>query len=211
MKNIVRRSAVEFGANSLKIEERGNWMVVLEYMNEGDGPWLVDLTHKERFDLQDSAPGEITIDEISMPDTPGQSRCEKQIVVNRMNPTQVSIYNLGDDSLEVSGNQSFTEVTEATVFLALFGKNIFQITEKLSSLDFMSPKKEAPFLLQGPFCHVPCQIVTLQKNNNNSGGILLTCSRGYAQNMIEALLDAGAEFGLLPAGEDRFTGWFKNL
>jgi len=41
--------------------------------------------------------------------------------------------------------------------------------------------------------------------------LLMTCSRGYADSMVHALLDAGAEFGLKPAGEKRFTDWLQNL
>jgi hypothetical protein len=33
---------------------RDNWTVALEYDDEGQGPWLVDLAHKTRWDLQDS-------------------------------------------------------------------------------------------------------------------------------------------------------------
>ena len=105
----------------------------------------------------------------------------------------------------------YTDVTESTVFLALFGPKVFFIAEKLTSLDFMDPAKKAPFLLQGPFCHVPCQIVTLDKSADGNGGFLLTCSRGYGDSMVHAVLEAGAEFGLRPAGENRFSSWIQGL
>jgi glycine cleavage system aminomethyltransferase T len=97
------------------------------------------------------------------------------------------------------------------VFLALFGPNAFLVAEKLTNLDFMDPTKEAPFLLQGPFCHVPCQIVILGKSSDGSGGFLLTCSRGYGDSMVGAILKAGSEFGLRPAGENRFEDWIQVL
>jgi hypothetical protein len=53
--------------------------------------------------------------------------------------------------------------------------------------------------------------VTLEKNPEMSGGLLLTCSRGYADSMVHAVIDSGAEFGLRPAGETRFTEWVKSL
>jgi hypothetical protein len=61
-------------------------------------------------------------------------------------------------------------------------------------------------LLQGPFSHVPCQIVILG-NIPERSAILFTCSRGYAQDMIAAILEAGAEFELHPAGENVFGDW----
>jgi hypothetical protein len=96
------------------------------------------------------------------------------------------------------------------VFLALLGKDIFSISEKLTSLDFLDPLKETPFLLQGPFSHVPCQIVILG-NIPERSAILFTCSRGYAQDMIAAILEAGAEFELHPAGENAFRNWVNQI
>ena len=58
---------------------------------------------------------------------------------------------------------------------------------------------------------MPCQIVTLEKSEGFDGGFLLTCSRGYAQSMVHAILDAGAEFGLQPAGETKFSDWLSGL
>jgi glycine cleavage system aminomethyltransferase T len=95
--------------------------------------------------------------------------------------------------------------------VALFGPKAFFVAEKLTDLDLMDPAKTAPFLLQGPFCHVPCQIVTLEKSADGAGGFLLTCSRGYGDSMVHAVLEAGAEFGLRPAGENRFNGWIQGL
>jgi hypothetical protein len=41
--------------------------------------------------------------------------------------------------------------------------------------------------------------------------MLMTCSRGYARDMVGALLEAGQEFELHPAGEQVFTGWLNEL
>ena len=132
-------------------------------------------------------------------------------LINRMNRTQASIHHLGTGAPDMPDASGYTDVTEATLFTGLFGPKVFRVAEKLSSLDFMDPVKKAPFLLQGPFCHVPCQIVTLQKTSDGSGGFLLTCSRGYGESMVGAILEAGAEFGLRPAGEKRFTAWMGRL
>ena len=211
MTNLIRKSAVQFDIASERIEDRENWSVVLKYQNEGQGPWLVDLAHKHRFDLQSDKINGITVDGIAVPRVPGTSICENNILVSRMNTTQASLACLGKAKPSLQEDNSYTDVTEATVFLALFGPNTFQIAEKLTSLDFMAPEKTVPFLYQGPFCHVPCQVVTLDRNSSGAGGILVSCSRGYAESMIDAILDSGAEFGLRPAGEDRFTNWIDTM
>jgi hypothetical protein len=83
------------------------------------------------------------------------------------------------------------------------GRRVFAVTEKLTSLDFFHPTQTVPFFLQGPFCHVPCQIATLERHTDGSGAVFLTCSRGYAGDMVTAILAAGAPLGLRCAGENR--------
>ena len=207
---IRRHSPVSFPGNSLKTEIRDHWTVVLEYEAEGDGPWVIDLSHRTRWDLQDGDLSQHQPWGIHIPEDAGRCVFENGVLINRMNRTQASIWHLAGQSLDVPDDPAYTDVSDATVFLALFGKEIFSITEKLTALDFLDPLKQAPFLLQGPFSHVPCKIVTLEKTPDRSG-ILLTCSRGYAQDMAAAILEAGSEFGLYPAGENAFRNWINTI
>ncbi|MBC2711454.1 MAG: sarcosine oxidase subunit gamma SoxG [Desulfosarcina sp.] len=211
MGEIKRESPVRFTASPTKSEVRDNWTVALEYDEEGQGPWLVDLAHKTRWDLQDNKVGEQRPGDLTVPSAPGDCTFANNTLVNRMNRTQASIYHLGAAAPAMPDFSGYTDVTESTVFLALFGPNAFFIAEKLASLDFLDPAKTAPFLYQGPFCHVPCQIVTLEKAADGAGGFLLTCSRGYGDSMVHAILEAGVEFGLRPAGENCFNTWAQGL
>jgi len=210
VETIKRCSPVQFKSGAVETDVQDNWPIVLEYEAEGTGPWLIDLSHKARWDLQD---GDISRHQpwgMSIPDAPGQCVFGRGILINRMNRTQASIWHLSGQTLDIPDDPAFTEVTDATVFLALLGKEIFLVTEKLTSLDFLDPSKQTPFLLQGPFSHVPCQLVTLEKTMERSG-LLFTCSRGYAQDMIAAILEAGAEFEIQPAGENAFSQWITEL
>jgi hypothetical protein len=211
MAQIKRQSPVQFKAIPLTTEIRDNWTVILEYEDEGSGPWLSDLSHKARWDLQDRNIGAVAVGDQAVPQTPGDCTLAGHTMINRMNATQASIYHLGVGAPDRPAASGYTDVTEATLFVALFGPKAFRVTEKLTNLDFMDPTKRAPFLLQGPFCHVPCQIATLEKQTDGTGGFLLSCSRGYGESMVDAILQAGAEFGLRPAGENRFTVWMERL
>lgn len=210
MNEIKRNSPVSFEAAPLDSEQRDNWNVVLEYQGEEEGPYLVDLSHRIRLDFQSSDLASKKPFGITIPDTPCQSVFERGILANRMNRTQTSLYHLEGEKLDIPGEPEYTDVTEATLFIALIGEAVFSICEKLTALDFMAPEKKVPFLYQGPFSHVPCQIVTLSRDREKSG-VVLTCSRGYGKDMIHGILDAGEEFGLRPAGESRFTEWIKSL
>ncbi len=210
MDSIIRHSAVSFDAAPARTEARDNWSVVLEYEDEGAGPYVVDLSHRPRWDLQDAEIDGVQSLGIRMPGKPGQSVFERGFLINRMNRTQASVWHVSGETPAFPDDPAFTDVTDSTVFLAVFGQNIFGILEKLSALDFLGSSRPTPFLLQGPFSHVPCQIVTLDRASGRSG-ILMTCSRGYARDMVEAILDAGMEFNLHPAGEQAFAEWLNGL
>ena len=207
---IKRQSPVSFPGKPSKTEVRDYWTVVLKYEDEGEGPYIFDLSHCARWDLQDSDLSGFQPLGVGVPDTPGQCIFENGILVNRMNRTQASIWYLGAENPVVPDGAAYTETIDGTVFLGLVGQNIFAIAEKLSALDFADPSKSAPFLLQGPFSHVPCQVVTLERTAERSS-ILLTCSRGYARDMTHAILAAGEEFGLQPAGETAFMRWIETV
>ena len=210
MGSILRRSAVSFDAAPAKTEERDNWSVVLEYEDEGAGPYVVDLSHRSRWDLQDAEIGGVQTMGIRVPDKPGQCVFENGFLINRMNRTQASVWHLSGETPVLPDDPAFTDITDSTVFLAVFGQDLFAILEKLSALDFLDSSRQTPFLLQGPFSHLPCQIVTLDKTPGRSA-ILMTCSRGYARDMVGAILEAGMEFKLRPAGEQAFSSWLNEV
>ena len=206
MNDLNRQSPVAFDARPVKTEVRDHWVVTLEYEDEGPGPWLVDLSHKPRWDVQDGRLDDHQPGGCTVPADPGKCILENGILTNRMNRTQAALWHLGNHTAPALPDETaYTDVTEATVFLALIGPKVFYIAEKLSALDFTDPAQQPPFLYQGPFSHVPCQIVVLSRDREGRGAILLTCSRGYAADMVHAVVGAGTAFGLRPAGEAAFA------
>ncbi len=203
MNDIKRVSPVVFKSTPLKTEEQNNFEVVVEYSDEGDGPHIVDLSHRPRFDLQIPDPDLVKPFGITVPETPGSAVFENNVLVSRMNATQASLYNIAGDYHDMPEGKEYTDISEAAMGIALMGRDIFAVCEKLTSLDFLDPERRPPFLFQGPFSHVPCQIVTMSKDGDRSL-IILNCSRGYSRDMIHAILHAGEEFGLRPAGKARF-------
>ena len=206
MTRIERRSPVQFHSEIKTSEVRDHWTVVLAYADEGRGPFLVDLSHAPRWDLQDRNIAKMQPFGKQVPEKPGACLFQDGLLVNRMNRTQAAIWCLFG-AAPPPAEPAYTDVTDATVCLALFGPNALAVAEKLCALDFLDPGKQPPFLLQGPFSHVPCQLVVMERGEGFDGGLLLTCSRGYAQSMLHAILGAGAEFGLQAAGEKRFADW----
>ncbi|MBF0243315.1 MAG: sarcosine oxidase subunit gamma SoxG [Desulfamplus sp.] len=211
MVEIKRYSPVAFKVSPKRVEVRDNWTVVLEYDGEGQGAnYLVDLSHITRFDVQSSNLDAIKPFGVTIPQGLCESNLQDGLLINRMNGIQASIFCLSGKKPEMPSESSYTETTEVGMCMAIFGKNVFSITEKLTSLDFMDPAKKTPFLYQGPMSHIPCQIITLSRDGEKCG-IIFTASRGYGKDMTHAIMDAGAEFGVKPAGEDKFKSWLGSL
>ena len=204
----LRRSPVKFPSPPSRKEMRNGWEVVLEYRDQGDAPFLIDLSHISKWDAQDNDLSRISPLGSTIPEIPGNSRLQNEILISRMNPTQASIWHLLRVNPPMHQEPAYTDVTDAYAILALMGKDVSSIMEKVTRLDLSSPAKKPPFLLQGPVLHVRCQIVVLGPKGDDAA-VLIACSRGYGQSMSEALLDAGKEWGLGPAGETAFRDWLK--
>ena len=205
-----RCSPVSFLSEPDQTEMRDGWKVVLRYKDEGTGPFLIDLSHRKRWDVQDSDLSKIQLGGVTIPENPGQCAFQAGLLINRMNRTQAAVWHLLGDCPDITQETAYTEITEGSVFFALVGSepDIFFIMERITSLDLQFPKNDTPFLIQGPIAHVPCQIVVFQKGKKEST-VLFTCSRGYGMCMAQALLDAGAKYGLRPAGENTVSDWLK--
>lgn len=201
-----RVSPVAFTGKPAETEKRNGWEVVLQYRDEGPGPHVIDLSHRTKWDVQDRQLSRLTPLGAAIPDTPGRCAVEGGALLSRMNRTQASVWHLWADAASLPEAPSFTDVTDGVALLALAGRNVFSILEKTTELDLAAPGGNAPFLVQGPLLHVPCQIVILSGRPEGQL-VLIGFSRGYGQSMAEALLEAGSQWGLQPAGEKAFTAF----
>lgn len=208
MELYLRHSPVKFQSPPKKKERRDGWEVVLEYEDQGDGPFLIDLSHVPKWDVQDSSLQKVELWADMIPERPGSCTVKNRHLVSRMNPTQAAIWHLQQVAPVLPKQPPYTDVTDAYALMAVLGKDVFSIMEKVTPLDLSSPAKKPPFLLQGPVLHVPCRVVVFGREGADSA-VLIACSRGYGRSMCEALLDAGAEWEMRPAGEDAFIHWFS--
>lgn len=201
---VKRLSPVQFEAVVAEAEARHGWRVVLEYRNEGEGPWLVDLSHRQRWDFQHTHLDSQQPFGLAVPAKPGQTRMKHDLLISRMNGTQAAIWHLGRDGPGfMPGETGRTEMTDAHCMLAVLGADTPRVMEHVSNLDLFSPAREIPFLTQGPVLHVPCQVVTLGPDC-----VVMTFSRGYGQTFADAMLHAASGCHLIAGGENRFNNWW---
>ena len=158
-----RRSPVSFGATPAATESRDGWTVTLRYESEDGhpGPFLVDLSHRPRWDYQDSRVATHRPMGLPVPERFGGVGVHDPLVINRMNRTQVAIWHLGDGRPPSTPPEpGFTDTGDGHCMLAFVGAGVPEVLEHLTPLDLFDPARPAPFLTQGPVLHVPCQVVT---------------------------------------------------
>ena len=201
MSAVFRQSPVIFDCKAEEKTNRLDWEVVLEFEGEGDGPWLVDLSHLQRWDCQDANLDLMAPLGLSMPAEPGQVVFQNDKIIARMNRTQAMIICLGTgDSTETPNAAGFTDITDAYCTLAVMGPETSCVMEHVSNLDLFEPGRKMPFLTQGPIMHIPAQVVTLAPDC-----VLMSFSRGYGQSFADALLHSASGCCLRPGGEGVFN------
>ena len=205
MSSVFRQSPVTFRCDAAEKSTDDGWEIVLAFEDESEGPWLVDLSHLQRWDFQHANLDLKTPFGLDMPAEPGQVILQDERLVIRMNRTQVAIWNLTrSDALEVPEVMNFTDLTDAHCMLAVLGRGASQVMESVSNLDLFRPDRQLPFLTQGPVMHVPCQVVTVAVDC-----VLMTFSRGYGQSFADAMLHAATGCKLRPGGEEVFSRWLS--
>jgi len=206
MSTVFRQSPIIFEQKAAEKTNSLGWEVVLKFEAEGDGPWLVDLSHLQRWDCQSMELDSMAPFGLSVPAEPGQVVLQNSKLISRMNRTQAMITFLRtEDSVETPAAVGFTDITDAHCMLAVLGPEIPRVMEHVSNLDLFSPGRRMPFLTQGPVTHIPAQVVTLAADC-----VLMSFSRGYGQSFADAMLHAASGCELRPGGEGVFNKWFQS-
>lgn len=204
MEKIRRYSPVTFRHTPARTEERTGWEIVLEYEDEAKGPFLIDLSHIGKWDVQGENLSTLRPAGIVIPEDTDLCAFTEEYFVNLIKWNWATIWHFSQEMPEFADHFAFTNVTEAYALFALLGKEVFSVMEKVAALDLLSPERKPPFLMLGPVLHIRSQVVVLSREGDGSA-VLVGCPRGYGQSMAYGLLDAGDEWGLKPGGENIFT------
>lgn len=205
MESLKRYTPVTLPNTPARTQVRNGWEVVLEYEDEGTGPFLVDLSHIGKWDVQGEDLPSLRPAGLAIPKDSEQCLLTGDFLLNLIKWNWATIWHFSVDMPDFADEYAFTNVTEAYALLVLIGSEAFPIMEKLTSLDLLTPKRKPPFLIMGPVVHIRSQVVVLSGEEEERSAILVACSRGYGQSMADIMLDAGREYGLRPGGEDRFS------
>lgn len=127
--------------------------VVLAFAGESDGPWLVDLSHLQRWDHQHTDLDTKTPFGLRMSAEPGQVFLQDDKLIARMNQAQAAIWCLTrSDTPETPGAVNFTDMSDAHCMLAVLGQDTPRVMKHVTAMDLFRPDRQAPFLTQGQSC-----------------------------------------------------------
>ena len=134
-----RRSPLILPNRPRKKENRDGWEVILEYEDQGNGPFLIDLSHVPKWDVQDTRLSSVEPWGDRIPEISGSCTVQNGTLVTRMNPTQAAVWHLLQVDSIIPRHPAYTDVTDAYTLMAVLSKEVFSIMEKVTPLDLSSP------------------------------------------------------------------------
>ncbi len=211
MDNPFRQSPVSFSTTPEETETRSGWQTILRYADEGDGPLIIDLSHRAKWTIQSRSLSGIRPMGMVVPDAPGRCLLRGGMLLNRLTPARADAWHLWGDAPYLPDDAAVTDVTDAYAMICVTGEAVFHLLEKVTELDLAAPGRPPLFVVQGPVCRVPCQVVVMRQAAESRVGVLIACARGYGGGLARTLLDAGSDMGLRPGGETAFTSFGRRI
>lgn len=190
-----------------EVMEWKGWQVVSTYLGENPhSPLAVtDLSHIPKYTLQSRRLGSMHSGDKRIPERPGGVSLQKGIMITRLTPSECRLMVL-DRTQEVQYGPEYTDVTDAFAAFALMGPRCLDALSKLSAVDLEGSRTSPPSAALAPLEEITCLFIYL-KGRRGIPGLIVSVARGYGQFLLKAFTDAGKEWGMSPAGWQRFRAW----
>ena len=178
------------------VEARDGWQVAVRYPQQPDrtGNALVDLSHVPTFEINGPETGALLT-----------SLCGGEVLLRKIHSADGRhVYRLTPSRAIVFGNlpsnTGAIDVTGGWTSLALIGPDAERILNKVTAVDLRERTLPVQACCQGPIFGVNTLFGRFADRFE-----LHVCSDS-AEFFWDVLMDAGAEFGLRPAGIERMSG-----
>lgn len=130
----------------------------------------------------------------------GASRRADGVLVCGQRPTEWVL--IGDESavaalvggLDTTGHVDVIDITHGRALIRLSGDDAPSVLEKVCGLDWSEQMTPNGATTSGSVAKVTCDLV--RDDTSTSRSYLISCDRSFGQYLFDALLDAGAEFGV---------------
>ena len=181
--------------SSAAVELIDGWQVAVRYPQSTDraGNVLVDLSHWPTFEINGPETG-TTLMSLCCEDVPLRKiHCEGERHVYRLTPSRAIVFGGEARSLATSATGAL-DVTGGWSSLTLIGPDAERILNKVTAVDLRERTLPLQSCCQGPIFGVNTLFGRL------TGRFDLHVCSDSAEFFWDVLMDAGAEFGLRPAG-----------
>ena len=210
MKDYKRQSPIRFADPPVKTELRQGWEVALTYAGDDASLVVIDLSHITKWELYARGLEGQPVGPAAIPRIAGQVGLSAGVAVCLCRPSVALIWQLADEfSWTLPPGAELTDVTDSYALVALVGEKGPQVMEKITDLDLVLSAGQTARLVQGPILDAASRVMILSASDFPPALLLSVC-RGAGQSVVDAIMDAGAEFGLQPAGEAVFRKWLRN-
>ncbi len=203
-----RQSPIAMGLVPERIVEKDGWVIALSYAGEmkHNACFVTDLSHVPKWTLQGLGLDALRPAGLEMPAKPRAAVVSDGAFLARLSPSEARLLVLGAETPSLNG-EGFTDVTEAHATLAVVGPACYALLSKLSKVDLA--RDPVPSAALAPVEDVTCLIAQLL-GRGDVPGLVISCARGYGHFLLDVVLDAGREYGIQPAGWERFEAWLPS-
>ena len=181
--------------------------MVLEYEGEGGGPWLVDLSHLQKWDCQDMELDSTAPFGLSMPAEPGQVVFQDGKIITRMNRTQAMITCLrtGDSIESVERALGIHRRNGCVLHAGRSGARNILCDGTCEQSGHFSSRAGTDAV---PDARADNAHSCSSRDSGPVDCVLMSFSRGYGQSFSDAILHAASGCDLRPGGENVFNKRF---
>jgi hypothetical protein len=183
--------------------ELAGWPVI-ERFDPPEGPCdvgLTDLSHRPKAIVHGRAVPALGVSR------PGQAVWNGQSLAGCLKAGQATVFDLSGPMEPAVESDSLTDMTEAWVLLGLWGPRSLDVVQRLVTIDLEPRSIEGPVFFATSSHGLRIQLANLRRP---SPGFLLACARSHGQNVFEACLRAGKQFGLKITGTQAYYDWLRS-
>jgi sarcosine oxidase gamma subunit len=193
-----------------EVRRMNGWEEALTYRGEKKHSrlFITDLSHLAKWALHRKDMDVASPLGLQATQRPGQVAEDGDRLMIRLTPVECLIMVLRGEVPVLEGI-GYTDMTDAYSAFALVGSSCFEVLNKLSPVDMEALEQVLPCAAQAPVHDLRCVIVRLQ-GSEAIPGLIILADRGYGQFLVDIFLDAGKEYGISPAGSNRFESWLED-
>jgi sarcosine oxidase gamma subunit len=178
-------------ASGATIEQRDGWRIAEYEPRDGLAAWAADLSHVGKLDVRGSI---ARIDELTGSLDLGRANSTGGVWTLRLSPTHAIVICPFDRVIELSDRigEGVVDMTCGWAAVMLGGPAACEVFMRSSSLDVREQRFPPGACMAGSVMRCPSIVL------NDAGRLWVLCGWEFGEYMWDALMDAGAGYGIAP-------------